>query len=135
VPWAVDNAFRRPGRFDRVIFVPPPDRDARLVILRGLMAGKPMALGIDLGRYAAATGGFSGADLLNLVETAIDLAIEEEIGGSDAPAISGRHLDTALKEVRPTTLEWLATARNFAKYASEPGMYDDLLKFLDKNER
>jgi AAA+ superfamily predicted ATPase len=135
VPWAVDNAFRRPGRFDRVIFVPPPDREARLVILRGLMAGKPLALGIDLGKYAAATSGFSGADLLNLVETAIDLAIEEEIGGTEAQAISGRHLDTALKEVRPTTLEWLATARNFAKYASEPGMYDDLLKFLDKNER
>jgi hypothetical protein len=51
------------------------------------------------------------------------------------PAISRKHLDAALKEVKPTTLEWLASARNFAKYASEPGLYDDLLAFLDQNQR
>jgi SpoVK/Ycf46/Vps4 family AAA+-type ATPase len=135
VPWAVDSAFRRPGRFDRVLFVPPPDKAARLDILRGLIKGKPVAPGIDLDRYATKTVGFSGADLMNLVETAIDLAIEQEMAGQDAPAITRAHLDAALEEVRPTTLEWLSTARNYAKYAAEPGMYDDLLAFLDKHQR
>jgi SpoVK/Ycf46/Vps4 family AAA+-type ATPase len=135
VPWAVDSAFRRPGRFDRVMFVPPPDRAGRFGILRTLLAEKPVAPGVDLEKYAAASSGFSGADLLNLVETAVDLAIEEEMAGGDVPAISRKHLDAALKEVKPTTLEWLASARNFAKYASEPGLYDDLLAFLDQNQR
>jgi SpoVK/Ycf46/Vps4 family AAA+-type ATPase len=135
LPWAVDSAFRRPGRFDRVIFVPPPDKASRLAILRGLLAEKPVAPGVDLEKYAAASNGFSGADLLNLVETAIDLAIEQEVSGGDAPAISRKHLDAALQEVRPTTLEWLSTARNYAKYAAEPGMYGDLLTFLDQHQR
>jgi SpoVK/Ycf46/Vps4 family AAA+-type ATPase len=135
LPWAVDSAFRRPGRFDRVIFVPPPDKPARLAILRGLLAEKPVAPGVDLEKYAAASTGFSGADLMNLVETAIDLAIEQEVSGSDTPAITRKHFDAALQEVRPTTLEWLSTARNYAKYAAEPGMYGDLLSFLDTHQR
>ncbi len=135
VPWAVDSAFRRPGRFDRVIFVPPPDRASRRAILQHLLADKPTAPGVDLDRYAAATAGFSGADLLNLVETAIDLAIEQEMAGTAAPLLGRAHLEAALAEVKPTTLEWLATARNYAKYAAEPGLYGELLSFLDRNER
>ena len=135
VPWAVDSAFRRPGRFDRVLFVPPPDKVSRLDILRTLTKDKPVAPGIDLGRYATQTVGFSGADLMNLIETAVDLAIEQEMAGGNVPAITRKHLDAAMEEVRPTTLEWLSTARNYAKYAAEPGMYGDLLTFLDKHQR
>jgi transitional endoplasmic reticulum ATPase len=135
VPWAVDSAFRRPGRFDRVIFVPPPERAARLAILQRLLAARPVAPGLDLARLAEATSGFSGADLTNLVETAIDLAIEQDLAGETVMALSRNHLDSALKELRPTTLEWLSTARNYAKYAPEPGLYGDLLSFLDKHQK
>ena len=54
VPWAVDPAFRRPGRFDRVLFVPPPDREARAAILKILLAERPAADDIDVGAVAAA---------------------------------------------------------------------------------
>jgi SpoVK/Ycf46/Vps4 family AAA+-type ATPase len=135
VPWAIDGAFRRPGRFDRMIFVPPPDKVSRLAILRGLTANRPLASGVNLEKYAANTAGFSGADLMNLVETAIDLAIEQEMIGEAAPQMTRKHFDKALEEVKPTTLEWLATAKNYAKYATEPGIYSDLLAFLEKNER
>jgi transitional endoplasmic reticulum ATPase len=135
VPWAVDSAFRRTGRFDRVIFVPPPDQAARRAILRRLLLERPVTSGLDLERYVARTSGFSGADLTNLVETAIDLAIEEEIAGEAAPLLSRRHFDAALDEIRPTTLEWLATARNYAKYAPEPGLYGDLLAFLERHQK
>ncbi len=135
VPWAVDSAFRRPGRFDRVIFVPPPDRAARRSILQALLADKPVAPGVDLDKIAAATSGYSGADLTNIVETAIDLAIEQEMSGAATPMLSRAHLQDALAEVKPTTLEWLSTARNYAKYAAEPGLYGDLLTFLDQHEK
>ena len=82
VPWAVDSAFRRPGRFDRVIFVPPPDRASRQAILQRLLSDKPLVPGLDLSRYATATTGFSGADLLNFIETAVGVAIEQEIAGT-----------------------------------------------------
>ncbi len=135
VPWMIDTAFRRPGRFDRVLFVPPPDREARLYILRRLVADQPTAPGLDMERYAAGTSGFSGADLLNLVETAIDLAIDDSLAGDEPAPLSRKHFDAALGEVKPTTAEWLATARNYAKYANEGGQYDEVLAFLGKHAR
>ena len=132
-PWAVDSAFRRPGRFDRVLFVPPPDQPARLAILSSLLAGRPVAPGLELRRFAATTSGFSGADLANLVETATELAIEDSTSADELTPISRRHLEAAMKDVRPTTSEWLTTARNYAKYANENGIYDDVLAFLERH--
>lgn len=132
-PWAVDNAFRRPGRFDRTLFVPPPEREARDTILRSLLEKRPLAVGVDVPALATATPGFSGADLLNLVETAIDIAIQECLRGDGGEMLEMRHLMAALEEVFPTTLEWLATARNYAKYANEGGTYREVLDFLDRN--
>jgi SpoVK/Ycf46/Vps4 family AAA+-type ATPase len=132
-PWAVDSAFRRPGRFDRVLFVPPPDQPARLAILTARLAGRPVAPGLEMRRFADASSGFSGADLANLVETATELAIEDSESPENLTPISRRHMEAALKEVRPTTGEWLAQARNYAKYANEGGIYDDVLAFIDKH--
>ncbi len=134
-PWAVDSAFRRPGRFDRVLFVPPPDQPARLAILTGLLADRPMAPGLDLARFAATTSGFSGADLANLAETATELAIEDSSSVDALTPISRRHLEAALADIRPTTGEWLSTARKYAKYANEGGVYDDVLAFIKKHAR
>jgi SpoVK/Ycf46/Vps4 family AAA+-type ATPase len=133
-PWAIDSAFRRPGRFDRILFVPPPDQPARLAILQGLLADRPLAPGLDLQRFAVATSGFSGADLANLAETAVELAIEDSTDGEIVP-VSRRHLEEALKEIRPTTAEWFSTARNYAKYANEGGLYDEVVAFIEKHGR
>jgi transitional endoplasmic reticulum ATPase len=133
MPWAVDSAFRRPGRFDRVQFVPPPDRSARAEILRLHLAGRPVSPDCDVGALAAKTAGYSGADLENLVNTAVDLAIEDALASGVESPVSQSHLDEALREVRPTTLEWLSTARNYAKYSNAGGQYDDVAAFLKAN--
>ncbi len=133
VPWAVDPAFRRPGRFDRVLFVPPPDQAARKVILDLLLRERPVADGIDSAKLASLTPGFSGADLRNLVETAVDEAIEQSIAGASEHPLSMEHLRAALAQTRSTTLEWLTTARNHARYANQGGQYDEVLEFLDKH--
>jgi ATP-dependent 26S proteasome regulatory subunit len=130
MPWGVDAAFRRPGRFDRVQFVPPPDRAARAEILEMQLAGRPVEPGLDLAGIAAATSGYSGADLENLVNTAVDLAIEESLAGGTEHPVGRSHLAEAQREVRPTTLEWLTTARNYAKYSNAGGQYDDVVAFL-----
>jgi transitional endoplasmic reticulum ATPase len=133
VPWAIDPAFRRPGRFDRVLFVPPPGRTARAAILGILLAGRPTAGDIDPGVLAARTSGFSGADLENLVDTAADRAIAASLeAGAEVP-IDQRHLSAALDELKPTTIEWLTTARNYARYANEGGQYDEVLDFLRRH--
>jgi SpoVK/Ycf46/Vps4 family AAA+-type ATPase len=135
VPWAVDPAFRRPGRFDRVLFVPPPDRDARRAILERLLAARPTAEKIDADELARKTSGFSGADLEQLVENASDRAIEASLQqGAEVP-IARAHVAAALCETRPTTLDWLTTARNYARYANEAGQYDEVLEFLERHGR
>ena len=135
IPWSIDSAFRRPGRFDRTVFVPPPDRTARRFILRGLMEGKPVAGGLDLAKIVARTSGYSGADLAAIVETATDYAIEASRSETDFEPISAAHFDEALADVRPSTGEWLSQARNFAEYANEDRLYDDLQDFLKKHAR
>lgn len=133
VPWSIDSAFRRPGRFDRMLFVPPPDQDARIAILDLLLSNRPIANDINVRLIASKTSGFSGADLRNLVETATDEAIEETLEKEEEVPISNAHIRQALKEVKPTTIDWLTSARNYARYANEAGHYDEVLAFLKKH--
>jgi SpoVK/Ycf46/Vps4 family AAA+-type ATPase len=135
VPWAIDSAFRRPGRFDRVLFVPPPDRPARASILKILLDGRPLSGDIDVETLAARTSSFSGADLGNLVDTAADRAIAASLDRGTEVPIAHSHLLAALAEIKPTTSEWLTTARNYARYANEGGQYDDVLAFLAKHTK
>jgi AAA+ superfamily predicted ATPase len=134
VPWAIDTAFRRPGRFDRVIFVPPPDREARQSILEMALKDRPQE-GINLEPIAQATSGFSGADLVGIIEAACDYAIEESLEDEKVVPIKQKHLNEAVKDKKPTTLEWLSQARNYAKYSNEGGLYDDVTAFLDKHSK
>jgi len=135
VPWAVDSAFRRPGRFDRVLFVPPPDRTARARILEILLEDRPTAGKMPFEELSKRTSGFSGADLSNLVETAVDEAIEASIDTGTEQDITSEHVLSALKEVNNTTTEWLTTARNYARYANESGQYDEVLDFIAKHAK
>ena len=133
VPWAVDPAFRRPGRFDRVMFVPPPDRPARAVDTRSAAQGAAHSRRSPCREIAELTPGFSGADLRDLVESAVDEAIEASISGGREVPVTMQHLREALKTAKSTTAEWLTTARNYARYANEGGQYDEVLEFLDKH--
>jgi SpoVK/Ycf46/Vps4 family AAA+-type ATPase len=130
VPWAVDPAFRRAGRFDRVLFIPPPDQEARQRILQGMLKDRPVDRALDVHALAKRTSGYSGADLLNLVETASDEAIERSLESGAESVITQADLLRAVTEIKSTTQEWLSTARNYARYANEAGQYDEVLEFL-----
>jgi len=78
-PDMVDQALLRPGRFDRHIFIPPPDRDARRKILEIFTKGKPMTKDVNLDELAKKTDNYTGADLGALVNEAVMLAIREHI--------------------------------------------------------
>jgi cell division protease FtsH len=73
-PDVLDQALLRPGRFDRRVFVQPPDRAGREAILRVHTRGVPLGPDVDLGRIASTTPGMVGADLANLVNEAALLA-------------------------------------------------------------
>jgi len=130
-PWDLDPALRRPGRFDRLLFVPPPDAAARRRIFELKLKNRPHAR-IDLDAAARASDGFSGADIDAVVETATELAIEASLKGGEEHAIDDALLTRALRDVRPSSRPWFETARNFVLYANEGGLYDELLVHLKK---
>jgi transitional endoplasmic reticulum ATPase len=131
-PWRVDSALRRPGRFDRVLFVPPPDEAARAAILKIVLRDLPSEA-VNIEKLARLTERFSGADLRALVECASEKAIAEEMRTGRPALLTQQLLTDAAKETRASTAEWLETARNYASYANRAGLYDDLVEFFEKH--
>lgn len=128
-PWSVDPAFRRPGRFDRVIFVEPPDEKAREEIIASMLQNKPVKEA-DVKKIAQQTQDYSGADLQAVIDIAIEEKLRESLSTGVLQPLTTKDLLKGVKQHRATTLEWFASARNYALYANESGLYDDILKFL-----
>jgi AAA+ superfamily predicted ATPase len=133
-PWHLDTALRRPGRFDRVLFVPPPDLQARAAILQILLAGKPTEQ-IDYARVARQTEGFSGADLRGVVDRAVEEKLREALRTGRPAPLSTRDLLACAKGLHPSTPEWFGTARNYAIYANQSGLYNEILDYLNRTGR
>ena len=98
-PDLVDPALLRPGRFDRVIYVPPPDKKARLEILKIHTRKIPLAEDVDLNKLAEMTEGYSGADLEALVREAVLIALRERL---EVRPVSMEYFMKALKVVKPS---------------------------------
>lgn len=128
-PWHLDPAFRRPGRFDRILFIPPPDEAARIAILQILLSNKPVGA-IDWQKIARQTADFSGADLHAVVDLAVESKLDEAMRKGIPSPLNTADLDLAIKKHRPTTREWFGTAKNYALFANESGLYDDILDYL-----
>jgi SpoVK/Ycf46/Vps4 family AAA+-type ATPase len=130
-PWDVDPALLRPGRFDRMLLVLPPDGLAREAILRLHLRGKPTEA-LDLGRVVRATDGLSGADLALICDHATEQAMAASMTAGEVRPIRQGDLLDAVRDVRPSVQPWLETARNFAIYGNEAGAYDELLAYLKR---
>jgi AAA+ superfamily predicted ATPase len=128
-PWDVDVALRRPGRFDRMVLVLPPDEPAREAILRRSLRDRPIA-GIDTRALARQTEGFSGADLVFACESATESALLDSVRTGRARLIEMQDLEAAVADTQPSIGPWLQTARNVAEFSNSDGTYDDLLTYL-----
>ena len=122
----IDPALLRPGRFDKIIYVPNPDIKTREKILELNIQGKPISKDLNLKRIAELTDGFSGADVAAVVNTAISLVLHEYIGKYPNPEEASKH-----------TMEATVAMRNFedavrkvrTQRDMKPGMKDTLVHF------
>ena len=128
-PWHIDPAFRRPGRFDRILFVPPPDEEAREAIIGVLAQSKPVT-GLDARALAKRTKDFSGADLKAVFDVATEKCLARAMREGRVVPIGMGDLTDAAKGLKPTTRSWFESAKNYAIYANQGGFYDDVLEFL-----
>lgn len=130
-PWYIDAAFRRPGRFDQMVFVPPPDASARAAILRILCRDKPLAE-MDYDAVAKVTDGFVGADLKGVVDRAVETKLRQSISAGRPLPLTTNDLLTVAQATRPTAVkEWLGTARNYVLHANDSGAWDELMPWID----
>lgn len=132
-PWDVDTALRRPGRFDRSVLVLPPDEAARVAILRGALAARPVASDVDVDEIARRTELCSGADLVHLVDGATERAMERAVDSGVVDPISRGDLRAAAKDTRPSTRPWFEVAKSYATFAGEGGEFDDLLEYVRRH--
>ncbi|MEM3382673.1 MAG: CDC48 family AAA ATPase [Nitrososphaerales archaeon] len=112
-PDIIDPALLRPGRFDKLLYVPLPDFEARKEILKIHLNKKPLAEDIDIDELAKRTEDYTGADLAAICNTAVMLAIREHIIGNKDPEnvkknfknikLYKRHFEEALKKVKPVS--------------------------------
>ena len=128
-PWHLDSAFLRPGRFDRLVFVPPPDEPAREQIIRIMAEGKPVS-GLDPAALAKKVKDFSGADIKAVFDQAIEGALAEAMKSGKIVPVTQKQLLAAAKNVKPSTRKWFESARNYALYANQSGFYDEILHYL-----
>jgi AAA+ superfamily predicted ATPase len=129
MPWDVDEAMKRPGRFDRQIFVPPPDAEARAEMFRLKLRDVPHE-SIDPAQLAAGCEHFSGADIDGVIEHAKDAVLGEILESGRERPIRQYDLLAGVAAASPSTLEWLKTARNLVKYGGAGGSYKDVEQYL-----
>ena len=128
-PWHLDAAFRRPGRFDRIIFVPPPDEAAREAIVKILAHDKPLKR-LDAKALAKRTKEFSGADLKSIFDVATERALSRAMKEGRVVPLTTEDLLQVSKGIKSSTRAWFESAKNYALYANQGGFYDDVLNFL-----
>jgi len=133
MPWDVDPAMKRPGRFARQVFVPPPDAVARARIIELALESVPHGP-VDTTALANATEQFSGADVDALVERAKEYVLSEYLETRREREISQDDLTRATAELIPSTQDWLRTARNLVMYAGGDDTYRDLERYLKANK-
>lgn len=128
-PWHIDPAFRRPGRFDRTLFVPPPDAGARAAIIEVMARKKPMGE-LDAASLAKKCDGFSGADLKAVFDLATEEVLNVAMKSGKVTPLNTKDLIKAAGRHKATTKAWFESAKNYAMYANQSGFYDDVLRYL-----
>ncbi|MBK9477115.1 MAG: ATP-binding protein [Tetrasphaera sp.] len=125
-PWDVDPAL---GRFDRTLLVLPPDEPARSAIFTHHLRDRPIE-GVNVGRLAKMTEGFSGADIAHICDTAAEHALLDGVRAGTVRMMTHQDLEAATAEVRPSITPWLESARTVVQYGTDDGTFADLKKYL-----
>jgi transitional endoplasmic reticulum ATPase len=131
-PDIIDPALLRPGRFDRILYVSPPDRDSRLQIIKIHTKKKPLAEDVNIERLADKTDGYTGADIASLSSAAVMLALREHVDRYPLPEeaekntqelkISMKHFEEAMVKIRPLSKQELDMYKNVAKQFGRSGI-------------
>jgi transitional endoplasmic reticulum ATPase len=131
-PDIIDAALLRPGRFDRLLYVPSPDRESRIKIIEIHTKKKPLAEDVDIQKLADLTDRYTGADISSLSSAAVMLALREHISKYKDPKaadtnvkelkIHMRHFEEAIKKIRPLSAQELNMYKDISEQFGKPNL-------------
>jgi transitional endoplasmic reticulum ATPase len=131
-PDIIDAALLRPGRFDRLLYVPPPDRDSRIQIMNIHLKKKPLADNVNIEKLADQAEGYTGADIASLSSAAVMLALREHVSKYKDPKeaeehkkelkIHMTHFESAMKKIRPLSSQELNMYKIIAEQFGKPAI-------------
>ena len=129
-PDIIDPALLRPGRFDRLLFVPPPDKESRVQVFKIHTKKKPLADDVKIDQLANKTEGYTGADIAALASAAVMLALREHVAKYKDPKEAERtkeelkihmsHFEEAMKKIRPLSKQEIDMYKNIAEQFGKP---------------
>ena len=136
-PDIIDAALLRPGRFDRLLYVPPPDKESRIQIFKIHTSKKPLADDVKIETLAAHTEGYTGADIAALASAAVMLALRGHIEKYKDPKkaelaktelkIHMKHFEEAMKKIRPLSKHEIETYRSIAERFGKPELTNEVI--------
>lgn len=131
-PDIIDPALLRPGRFDRLLFVPPPEKESRVQVFKIHTKKKPLADDVKIDQLANKTEGYTGADIAALASAAVMLALREHVAKYKDPKEAERtkeelkihmsHFEEAMKKIRPLSKQEIDMYKNIAEQFGKPNI-------------
>ncbi|MGA7142039.1 MAG: CDC48 family AAA ATPase [Nitrososphaeraceae archaeon] len=131
-PDIIDPALLRPGRFDRLLYVPPPDKQSRVHVLKIHTKKKPLASDVKIDVLADQTEGYTGADIAALASAAVMLALREHVAKYKDPKEAERtkeelkihmsHFEEAMKKIRPLSKQEIDMYKNVSEQFGKPNI-------------
>ena len=136
-PDIIDAALLRPGRFDRLLYVAPPDKESRIQIFKIHTSKKPLADDVKIETLAAHTEGYTGADIAALASAAVMLALRGHIEKYKDPKkaesaktelkLNMKHFEEAMKKIRPLSKHEIETYRSIAERFGKPELTKEVI--------
>jgi transitional endoplasmic reticulum ATPase len=136
-PDIIDAALLRPGRFDRLLYVAPPDKESRIQIFQIHTSKKPLAEDVKIETLAAQTEGYTGADIAALASAAVMLALRGHIEKYKDPKkaesaktelkLHMKHFEEAMKKIRPLSKHEIETYRSIAERFGKPELTKEVI--------
>jgi transitional endoplasmic reticulum ATPase len=122
VPWQLDPAMLRPGRFDEKVYIPLPDVAARRKMLDIYLSKRPLAVNVDLDALAQKLDGFSGADIKYLCDRSATIPFLKSVASGEDGEITSEILAGVVNETQPSvTGEMLKRFEEWSKSATTGG--------------
>jgi transitional endoplasmic reticulum ATPase len=119
VPWQLDPAVLRPGRFDEKVYIPLPDLQARRKMLDIYLAKRPLAANVDIDALANRLEGYSGADIKYLCDRAATIPFLKSVASGEEGEITSEVIADALADARPSvTAEQLRRFEEWGRAAA-----------------